>query len=62
MKSVILAAETIASGNRKTVVAGGMESMTGSPHYIYIREPMQFTHMQFVDSILLDGYTEMSER
>lgn len=62
MKAVMLGTQTIASGMRKTVVAGGMECMTGSPHLMYIREPLHFTHMQFVDSILLDGYTEMTEK
>ena len=57
MRSVILGTQMIASGSRKTVVAGGMESMTGSPHYVNIRQPIQYSHTEFVDSILLDGYT-----
>jgi len=39
-----------------------MESMTGAPHYMYIREPLTYTHMQFLDSILFDGFTEMTEK
>lgn len=62
MKSVILGTEAIASGNRKTVIAGGMESMTGCPHYSYIRESLHFSHNQFLDGILVDGYTEQVEQ
>ncbi|CAI2372465.1 unnamed protein product [Moneuplotes crassus] len=61
MKATILAAQAIRSGKRKIVIAGGMESMTGSPHYIYIREPINNMHMQYLDSILFDGYTEMTQ-
>ena len=62
MKATILATQAIKSGKRKIVIAGGMESMTGAPHYMYIREPLLNTHMQFLDSILFDGYTEMTEK
>ncbi|CAI2372434.1 unnamed protein product [Moneuplotes crassus] len=63
MKATILATQAIRSGQRKIVVAGGMESMTGAPHYINIREPVNINNpnMKYLDSILLDGYTEMTE-
>lgn len=52
MKAAILATQAIKSGQRKITIGGGMESMTGSPHLIYIRQPCHTMHMQFVDSIL----------
>lgn len=61
MKATILATQAIRSGQRKVVIAGGMESMTGAPHYMYIRKPLNNVHMQYLDSILYDGYTEMTE-
>ena len=62
MKSVIMGTQMIASGWRKTVIAGGMESMSGTPHYIYIREPITQSHMQFVDSILYDAYIDNTDK
>ena len=62
MKSVILGTQMIASGSRKTVIAGGMESMTSTPHYIYIREPIEHSHMQFLDSILYDAYIDSTNK
>ena len=61
MKSVMLAAQMISCGQRKVVLAGGMESMTNTPHYMSIREPIEYSHRQFVDCILLDNYTERIE-
>ena len=38
MKAVHFAAQSIETGNSKIVVAGGMESMSQVPHYLYIRK------------------------
>ena len=37
MKAVMLGATAISIGDRNTVVAGGFESMSKAPHYIYLR-------------------------
>lgn len=39
MKAVMMAAQSIALGDRNIMVAGGMESMSKLPHYIYLRKP-----------------------
>lgn len=37
-----------------------MESMSKSPHYLYLREPNFYGHLTNVDSIQLDGLTDVS--
>jgi len=39
MKSIMMAAQSIALGDRDVMVAGGMENMSLLPHYIYLRKP-----------------------
>jgi acetyl-CoA C-acetyltransferase len=39
MKSVMMASQSIALGDRNIMVAGGMESMSKIPHYVYLRKP-----------------------
>lgn len=59
MKAVMLGANAIALGDRKVVVAGGMESMSKIPHYIYMRKPVQYGHSQLIDGIQFDGLTDV---
>src|SRR5678815_5377680 len=35
LKSVMLAAQAIRAGDADAIVAGGMESMSNAPHYVY---------------------------
>src|SRR5262245_57761730 len=35
LKAVMLAAQSIKAGDAQCVVAGGMESMSNAPHYVY---------------------------
>lgn len=58
MKSVMLAAQTIALGNRKLMVAGGMESMSKIPHYAYLRSPTTYSHAKLIDGLMFDGLTD----
>ena len=44
MKAVMLGANAIRLGDRDIVVAGGMESMSKLPHYIYLRKPTGYGH------------------
>jgi len=37
MKTIMLAAQSIRSGDRSVVAAGGMESMSNAPYVIFIR-------------------------
>jgi acetyl-CoA C-acetyltransferase len=59
MKSVIMASQSIALGDRNIMVAGGMESMSKLPHYIYLRKPTGYGNAQLVDSIQYDGLTDV---
>ena len=51
MKAVMIGATSIAIGDRDIIVAGGMESMSKCPHYIYLRKATGYGHSQIVDSI-----------
>jgi acetyl-CoA C-acetyltransferase len=56
LKAVALAAQAIRAGDLECVVAGGMESMSRSPHIIpNSREGSRLGHAQLVDSMILDG-------
>ncbi|CDW89185.1 acetyl-acetyltransferase [Stylonychia lemnae] len=59
MKAVMLGSSAIRLGDRDIVVAGGMESMSKLPHYIYLRKPTSYGHAQVVDSIQFDGLTDV---
>jgi acetyl-CoA C-acetyltransferase len=39
MKTVMLGASQIRLGDKNIVLAGGMESMSKAPHYMYLRKP-----------------------
>ena len=59
MKTVMLGATAIAIGDRNTVLAGGFESMSKAPHYMFLRKPTGYGHVQAVDSIQFDGLTDV---
>lgn len=59
MKTVMLGATAIAIGDRNTVLAGGFESMSKAPHYMYLRKPTGYGHAQAVDSIQFDTLTDV---
>ena len=56
LKTVCLAATTIANGDADIVVAGGMESMSNVPYYLpTARGGMRLGHAQATDGIIFDG-------
>jgi len=56
LKSVILGAQAILTGDADVVVAGGMESMSQSPYLLpKAREGLRMGHAQLQDSMILDG-------
>ena len=59
MKSVMMAAQAIQLGQRDIMLAGGMESMSKSPHYAYLRKPTGFGEHTMLDSIKYDGLTDV---
>jgi acetyl-CoA C-acetyltransferase len=55
MKAVVLAAQAIKTGDSSIVIAGGQESMSQSPHCIYLRNGIKMGDGNLVDSMLHDG-------
>ncbi len=55
LQSIILGAQSILAGDSKTVVAGGMENMSLSPHLLYTRTASKFGNVEMRDSMLWDG-------
>ncbi|MEO5911710.1 MAG: acetyl-CoA C-acyltransferase [Pelobium sp.] len=56
MKAVMLAAQSIASGDQDIIVAGGMESMSNVPYYIdKARSGYKLGHGQLTDGLIKDG-------
>lgn len=56
LKAVALAAQAIWLEEKEIVVAGGMESMSQSPHLLWgAREGVKFGDMKLKDSMILDG-------
>ena len=56
LKAVMLAAQGIATGDIDIAVAGGMESMSNTPHLLTgIREGVRMGHQQAIDSMIVDG-------
>jgi acetyl-CoA C-acetyltransferase len=56
LKAVMLAAQAIACGDSKIVVAGGMESMSRAPYLMPgAREGQRLGHAEIVDSVIHDG-------
>ncbi len=58
MKSVMIGAQSIALGDRTTVVSGGMENMSKIPHYSYLRTPTTYAHARLIDGLMHDGLTD----
>jgi acetyl-CoA C-acetyltransferase len=56
LKSVMLAAQGIATGDSEVVVAGGMESMSNCPYLLpKVREGIRLGHSEALDSMIHDG-------
>ena len=55
MKSIQLAAQSIALGQIEIAVTGGMENMSLSPHFVSLRKGTAFGSQVFEDSLERDG-------
>ena len=56
LKSVMLAAQAIRAGDAEAIVAGGMESMSNAPHYVYgYRGGVKLGDQTLVDGMIRDG-------
>lgn len=61
MKAVMFAADTIAAGSAKIVLAGGMESMTNAP-YLLPRGGYRAGHGRIMDHMFLDGLEDAYDK
>ena len=56
LKAVMLAAQAIKAGDARCVVAGGMESMSNTPHYLWgMRDGVKFGNQELKDGLIHDG-------
>ncbi|HUG41939.1 MAG TPA: acetyl-CoA C-acetyltransferase [Longimicrobiales bacterium] len=56
LQAVMLAAQAIRAGDAKVMVAGGMESMSNAPHYLFgMREGIRFGNQPLIDGLIHDG-------
>jgi acetyl-CoA C-acetyltransferase len=56
LKAVMLGAQAIKAGDAQVVVAGGMESMSNAPYYVFgMRHGVKFGNQQLVDGLIHDG-------
>src|SRR3954469_3429307 len=56
LKAVMLAAQAIKAGDADVIVAGGMESMSNAPYYVYgMRNGVKLGDQTMVDGMIRDG-------
>ena len=55
LRSVVSGFQSIKTGDSKIVIAGGQESMSLSPHAIYLREGKKLGNAEIVDTMIKDG-------
>ena len=59
-KAIMLAAQSIMTGQNDLIVAGGMESMSNIPYYMpNARYGYKYGHGQLVDGLMKDGLTDV---
>lgn len=62
MKAIMLAAQAIKTGDADIVVAGGMENMSGIPHYFDGRKSTKLGNINVIDGLLIDGLTDVYDQ
>jgi acetyl-CoA C-acetyltransferase len=56
LQAVMLAAQAIRAGDAEVMVAGGMESMSNAPYYLFgMRDGVKFGNQEIVDGLIHDG-------
>lgn len=56
LKAVMLAAQAVRAGDAQCLVAGGQESMSGAPHYLFgLRGGIKYGNAQMLDGVQHDG-------
>lgn len=59
MKAVMMATQSIKSGDQEIIVAGGMENMSQVPHYYNARTATKLGDVKMQDGMLVDGLTDV---
>ncbi|ASS48585.1 MAG: acetyl-CoA acetyltransferase [Candidatus Fluviicola riflensis] len=59
MKAIMFGAQSILAGDNEIVVAGGMENMSQTPHYIDGRNGTKFGNITMLDGITKDGLLDV---
>lgn len=63
MKSIMLAFDSIQSGNGAIKIAGGMESMSNAPYLLpRVRQGLRLGHAKVLDHMFLDGLEDAGEK
>jgi acetyl-CoA C-acetyltransferase len=56
LQAVMLAAQAIRAGDAEVMLAGGMESMSNAPFYVFgMREGVKFGNQELIDGLIHDG-------
>ena len=56
LKAVMLASQAIKAGDAQVVIAGGQESMSNAPYYVYgMRSGVKLSDQKMVDGMIKDG-------
>lgn len=56
LKAVMLASQAIKAGDAQVIIAGGQESMSNAPYYVYgMRNGVKLTDQKMVDGMIKDG-------
>lgn len=59
LKAVQMGVQAILCGDSDIVIAGGQESMSQSPHFLYLRDGIKMGNSNLTDSMVADGLTEV---
>lgn len=59
MKAIMLGAQSILAGDNHLVIAGGMENMSQTPHYLDGRNATKFGNITMLDGITKDGLLDV---
>jgi len=59
MKAIMLGAQSILTGDNQVVIAGGMENMSQTPHYLDGRNATKFGNISMLDGITKDGLLDV---
>ena len=62
MKAIMIAAQSIKSGDAEIIVAGGMENMSSIPHYVAGRKATKLGNITMADGLLVDGLTDVYDQ